>query len=84
MSSLDLERLDDRLQETFALALSRLWRRKVRIKEGPHMNAIGEVTSVSLGSRGQIVAAVRLHEKHPRRLQLNLPLIDVLEHPRKP
>ena len=75
----DLERLDNRLQETFALAMSRLWRRQVRIKEGPHMGARGEVTSVSLGSRGQIVASVRLDERHPRRPHLNLPLLDVID-----
>lgn len=72
----DLSKLDDALQHHFSLALSRLWRRQVRIRSGPHMGARGEVTSIALGSRGQIVATVRLAEKHPRKLRLNLPLFE--------
>jgi len=72
-----LERLDTRLQETFSLALGEMIRRQVRIRDGEHAGSLGVVQSLALGSRGELLARVRLAEKHPRRLFLSVRSLDV-------
>jgi hypothetical protein len=78
-----LEILDRRFRETFSLASNQLVRHRVTVTSGQYKGGTGWVTSMFVGSRGEIIARVSMDHHYGKglkgRLQLPLGMILVGE-----